>query len=113
MNPTFCTYRDNPQVSDAYFADVAAAHGLGGRRPGLAVGSSDGCVEVIVAVDGSVAQIPGSLVDTVLPTEVILALMDAIEEAIEDAIESEPRDERIVARLEANLALMERAFDGA
>ena len=113
MNPTFCTYRENPHLSDGYFADVAAAHGLGIRRPGLVVSSGEESAEVIVAADGRVERIPSSLVDLALPAEVILAMMDAGEEAIEDAVEGEVTDEQAVARLEANLALMERAFDDA
>lgn len=109
MNPTFCTYRENPGLADIYFTDVAAAHGLGERRPGLAVAGEGEIVDVIVSADGRIEQIPRQLVDMALPETLVLALMDAIEEAIEDALEAGPDSGSAVEQMEASLSLMERA----
>ncbi len=112
MNPTFCTYRNNPGLADSYFSGVAASHGLGDRRPGLAVSAIDEQMQVIVAADGRSELVPRALVDLALAEAIALDLMDAMEEAIEDAIDRGQADRATIDRLENNLALMERVCEG-
>jgi len=110
MNPTFCTYRGNPLLSDAYFSSVAEASGMGKRRPGLALRFDDEKVDVMVAADGRVERIQRAHVDTSVAMDVVLAMMEAVEEAIEDAIDGGSTSAPLLERLQATLNLMERTF---
>ena len=107
MVPAFCTIPRRADYTDPLFSLVAER--LHGGWPGLLLEERDGGYDVLVAADGTVAQVPAADITRRLPEHLALDLMDAIEEAIEDAQESGDRER--AARLESTLALLERALD--
>ena len=109
MYPTFCSYRAVTGREDRYFAAVSEDFSLGGYQPGLALGETDGQVEVLVAPDGRTARLAQAEVRLGLPESAALAMMDAVEEAIEDAMAAGAGQETI-SGLEGTLALLERSF---
>jgi len=106
LYPTFCRFPAGEE--DPYVARAAVEAGLGGRRPGLALGEHDGMVEVVVGVEGRTATFPAAQVTLGLSDDAAMALMDAVEEAIEDALEVPEPDPALVIRLEDTLALLDQ-----
>ena len=107
MYPAFCTIPRQTAYADPIFA--LASERLRGGWPGLILAVRGDVAEVLIAADGAVVQVAGAEVTPRLPDDVALDLMDAVEEAIEDA--QELGDRSRAARLEATLALLERALD--
>lgn len=110
MYPCFCSYRLPNIPADPYVVAAAElAHLSGEYLPGLALGETDGLIEVIVAPDGRTGQLEAGSVRMGLSGSQALTLMDQVEEAIEDAIEA--GDDDLAQRIEQTLDLLDQCLD--